>query len=210
MIIALDTASTDLSLAIADRDGSPRGEDGWTSDRRQAHETLPRLLSLLRRNGLDLADASALAVGLGPGSFTGLRVGLSLAKGLALALDLPLYGLASLPAWLDAVPDARGALARAGAREAYLLIRGEAETHIVDREALPAGVGAQPLVAPAELAAAFDLARAVSPFAAAAAIARAAAARLEADPAGDDLERLEPTYVRAPRGTGQVRHAEVT
>lgn len=210
MIIALDSASTDVSLAIARSDGEPVAQEWWTTDRRQAHETLPRLVALLARNGLQLSDATALAVGLGPGSFTGLRVGVSLAKGLAMALDLPLVGVPSLPAWLASAPSARGAMTRAGASEAYLLIRGEEHPRIVDRAALPAGFETQPLVAPAELAEAFELVRAQHPTAAAAAIAAAAAASLRQRPAGDDLERLEPAYLRAPRGIGQVHHVEAS
>ena len=55
-------------------------------------------------------------------------------------------------------------------------------------------------VAPVELAAAFELGGCISPGRAAAAVADAAARRLQADPGGDDLERLEPRYLRPPRG----------
>lgn len=208
MIIALETASPDISVALAAPDGTLLAVDGWASDRRQGHETLPRLLGLLEESGHGLEEASAVAVGTGPGSFTGLRVGMSLAKGLAIALDLPLVGIPSLESWLAAEPSASGAAARAGAREAYLLIRGEAQPRIVERDALPAAAPDAVLVASDELAEAFGLRNVVSPRRAAAAIARAAAMRLQAEPSGDDLARLEPTYIRAPRGTGQVAHVE--
>ena len=204
MIIALETASTDMSVALARADGTLIASSTWTGDRRQGHETLPRLLDLLRANDAELADANALAVGIGPGSFTGLRVGMSLAKGLALALSRPLVGVPSLEAWLDAEPDARAALSRAGARDAYLLLRGEAEVRIVDRDLLFAEARDVPLVAPGELAAAFGLVDVVPPRGAAADVAARAAERLRGNPAGDDLDRLEPAYLRAPRGLGQL------
>ena len=204
MIIALETASTDMSLALARADGTPIASTAWTGDRRQGHETLPRLLALLRANDATLADATALAVGIGPGSFTGLRVGMSLAKGLALSLSRPIVGVPSLEAWLHAEPDARAALARAGARDAYLLLRGEEEVHVVDRDGLPDEARSTAVVAAGELAVAFELAGARPPHRAAGAIAALAAVRLGVDPAGDDLDRLEPAYLRAPRGVGQL------
>jgi tRNA A37 threonylcarbamoyladenosine modification protein TsaB len=127
---------------------------------------------------------------------------MSVAKGLALALDRPIVGIASLPAWLDAEPDASAALARAGAREAYLLRRGGERPEVVDRDALAGWTGL--LVAPIELQEAFGLPNAVPPLRAAVAVARQAALRLQEAPAGDDLSRLEPAYLRAPRGVAQA------
>jgi tRNA threonylcarbamoyladenosine biosynthesis protein TsaB len=199
VIIALDGASTDLSLALANPDGTLVGDDAWSSDRRQSSELLPRLLELLERHGRALPDATALAVGSGPGSFTGLRVAMALAKGLAVALDRPIIGVPSLPAWLEREPDAVAAVARAGAREAYVQLRGEAEPAIAERDPLLGRIGDRLVVAPGELAEAFGLRPTVPPRAAVA-IARLAAERLAEDPAGDDLRRLEPRYLRAPRG----------
>lgn len=199
MIIALDGAATDLSLAIADAGGTPIGEDAWSSPQRQSSELLPRLLALLDRHGHSLADASAVAVGTGPGSFTGLRVAMALAKGLAVALRSPIVGVPSLVAWLESEPDAVAAVARAGAREAYVLLRGEDEPAIADRDLLVERLGERAVVAPHELAEAFGLATARPPRAAAT-IASRAAQRLAATPDGDDLRRLEPRYLRAPRG----------
>jgi len=208
MIVAIESASTDISLAVAGPDGGLLADVGWKSDRRQGHETLPRLLELLAEVGRPVTDAGAVAVGIGPGSFTGLRVGMSLAKGLALALRVPIVGLPSLPTWLAAEPDAAAALGRAGARESYLLIRGEAAPRIVDHGELPPDIRDRPMVAPAELATALGLGAARPPHRAAAALAAAAARRLGDAPAGDDLARLEPAYLRAPRGVGQLPHAE--
>jgi len=208
VILAIESASTDISVAVVAPDGAPIAVDGWTSGHRQGRELLPRLLALLADRGLALAGLSAIAVGTGPGSFTGLRVGMSVAKGLALALDCPIVGVASLPAWLEADPEARAALARAGARDAYLHLRGAEAIEIVDRDVLPLAVRDAIVAAPAELSAAFALEHARPPYRAAAAVGRAASARLADDPAGDELARLEPVYLRAPRGIGQVEHVE--
>lgn len=207
MIVAFETASTDPSVAVAEPDGSLIGVAGWASDRRQGHEILPRLLDLLAEHGRELSQVSGVAVGVGPGSFTGLRVGMSLAKGLALGLGRPLVGVPSLAAWLEAEPDATAAVARAGAREAYLLLRDDQRPRLIHLDALPPGSRSSVVVAPSELAVALVLDRARAPHRAAAAVAAAAARRLAGDPNGDDLALLEPTYMRAPRGLGQLPHA---
>ena len=200
MIIAIESASSDPSLALASVEGVVLASDGWAGEGRQASELLPRLLELLAGAGRDLRETTALAVGVGPGSFTGLRVSMSLAKGIALALRLPVVGIPSLGAWLEAERGATAAVSRAGAQDAYLLTRGETEPRILPASDLRALAGGSVLVAPSELALAFELSSTLPPHGAAAAIARLAAARLAQDPAGDDLERLEPWYVQAPRG----------
>ncbi|MGZ8481583.1 MAG: tRNA (adenosine(37)-N6)-threonylcarbamoyltransferase complex dimerization subunit type 1 TsaB [Candidatus Limnocylindria bacterium] len=208
MIIAIDAASTDLSVALAERDGTLILDDAWPSAQRQSAELLPHLLELLERAERSLIDTTAVAVGTGPGSFTGLRVALALGKGLALSLERPILGVPSLQGWLAAHPDAAAALARAGAREAYLLPRGEESPRIVDRDALTALVGDARIVAPVELAVAFSLEGAEPPRAAGA-LAAMAAARLDAEAGGDDLRTLEPLYVRPPRGLGTESEGEV-
>ena len=208
MILAIDGASTDLSIALADAGGGGIVDDSWTSAQRQSAELLPRTLDLLASAGRRLDEVTALAVGIGPGSFTGLRVALSLGKGLAFALDRPIVGVPSLVAWLEQEPAARAALARAGAREAYLLARGEPQPLVVDRDGLRERLADHEIVAPDELAEAFALATARRP-AAAMAVARLAVRRLAADPAGDDLHRLEPIYLRAPRGLPAAPEGEV-
>ena len=200
MIIAVESASTDLSLVLADPDGAPMALDGWTAGRRQGSELLPRLLALLAGQGRSITDATAVGVGTGPGSFTGLRVGMSVAKGIAAGLGIPIVGVPSLVAWLDAEPELPAALARAGAREAYLLERGAQAPRLVARDAID-NLDA-PLVAPVELAAAFELTATRPPHRSAIAVAARTAARLADDPVGDDLRRLEPAYLRAPRGIG--------
>lgn len=202
MIVAIETASTDPSIALADEDGGTIAQDAWSSARRQEHELLPRLLALIERSGRGLEGVSAIAVGIGPGSFTGLRVGMSVAKGLAFALRRPIVGVPSLVAWLEARPTAEAALVRAGASEAYLLLRDGDEPLVVQRDALPERASVADVAAPDELAAAFVLANAHPPFGAAAEVARLAAAHLALAPDGDDLDSLQPAYLRGPRGIG--------
>lgn len=200
MIIAIESASSDPSLALASTDGAAFAADGWAGEGRQASELLPRLLVLLARSGRDLREATALAIGVGPGSFTGLRVSMSLAKGMALALRVPVVGVPSLVAWLQAEPRAAAAISRAGAQDAYLLTRGAPEPNVVAASELPAMVEGSLLAAPSELASAFGLVGTLAPREAATAVARLAAGRLTRDPLGDDLAGLEPWYLRAPRG----------
>ncbi len=200
MIIAIESASSDPSLALAEPDGVAFAREGWSGENRQGSELLPRLLALLASHRRSLEETTAVAVGIGPGSFTGLRVGMGVAKGIALARRVPIVGVPSLVAWLDAEPDAWAALGRAGAQEAFLLRRGDAKPKVVTRESLQADPPRPPWIAPAELAAAFGLVATRPPHRAAMAVAAAAATRLRLDPTGDDLERLEPAYLRAPRG----------
>jgi tRNA threonylcarbamoyladenosine biosynthesis protein TsaB len=209
MIVALESASSDPSLALASPDGAAFAVEGWEGEGRQASELLPHLLVLLARAGRELREATALAVGIGPGSFTGLRVSMSLAKGMALALGVPLVGVPSLAAWLAAEPAASAAATRAGAQEAFLLVRGDHEPRVVAGAELAALLAGAPVAAASELAAAFGLVGARSPRRAAAAVAAMAAARLAQDPRGDELERLEPWYLRNPRGIAPSS-AEVT
>jgi tRNA threonylcarbamoyladenosine biosynthesis protein TsaB len=103
MLLALDTATRTASLAL--HDGlRVRYEATWEADRRHTVQLTPRLVSALEDLGLRPEDLGGVAVALGPGSFTGLRVGLAVAKGLALARGLPLVGVPTL----DVVAAAQG------------------------------------------------------------------------------------------------------
>ncbi|AHB13102.1 tRNA (adenosine(37)-N6)-threonylcarbamoyltransferase complex dimerization subunit type 1 TsaB [Dehalococcoides mccartyi] len=95
VLIAIDTATPDTGVAIL-KDNEIVAQYNWLSHQNQTVELLPRLEWLLESAGLSLKDASAIAVSIGPGSFNGLRVGLSTAKSLAFALDIPLCGIGTL------------------------------------------------------------------------------------------------------------------
>jgi tRNA threonylcarbamoyladenosine biosynthesis protein TsaB len=95
MLLAVDTSTAQVGLALYD--GSQViGEYAWRSSQRHTVELAPAIFELLTRCGLTMDNVRALAVALGPGSFTSLRVGLSLVKGLAIARGLPVMGIPTL------------------------------------------------------------------------------------------------------------------
>jgi len=103
MLVAIDTATAYASLAL--HDGfQVRVEHTWESQRRHTVELVPRLMAALEQVGLGIGHLSGVAVTRGPGSFTGLRVGVAVAKGLALARGLPVVGVPTL----DVVAAAQG------------------------------------------------------------------------------------------------------
>jgi len=74
-----------------------------------SRQIIPALDDLLKKNGLEIQELQGIAVSLGPGSFTGLRIGLSLAKSLSFALNIPLIGIPTLDSWVFSAPK-RGVL----------------------------------------------------------------------------------------------------
>lgn len=92
---ALETSSDELSLSLFE-DGRPVASISEKAVMRQSERLLTVLDSLLKAQKWAFADLEALAVGLGPGSFTGLRVGLSFVKGTALAREIKVVGISSL------------------------------------------------------------------------------------------------------------------
>lgn len=92
MLLALDTATRTVGIAI--HDGTQvLAECTWRSHGHHSRELAPEVAMMLRRVGAEPASLTALAVSQGPGSFNGLRIGMALAKGLALAHNLPIVGI---------------------------------------------------------------------------------------------------------------------
>ncbi len=83
-------------------------EWSWYSENNHSAEVLPALSAMLTQQGLYPADLSAVAVAKGPGSFTGLRIGMSIAKGLCLALNIPIIAIPTLDITTYAVGDPGG------------------------------------------------------------------------------------------------------
>jgi tRNA threonylcarbamoyladenosine biosynthesis protein TsaB len=97
MLLAVDTATCMASLALYDQvNGLTLGEEVWRSVNNHTVELMPRLVRMMDQQGVSPASLDGVAVSLGPGSFTGLRIGLGVAKGLALARKLPLVGVPTL------------------------------------------------------------------------------------------------------------------
>lgn len=103
MLLAVDTSTTQVGLALYDG-AQVIAEYAWRSSRRHTVELAPAIADLLTRCGLAMDDVHALGVALGPGSFTSLRVGLALVKGLALSKRIPLIGIPTLDILARAQP----------------------------------------------------------------------------------------------------------
>jgi tRNA threonylcarbamoyladenosine biosynthesis protein TsaB len=98
MRLGLDTSCLSLSLALVRPDGAPVDQLVIHPPAKQS-DVLPQAIdAMLDRHGLTLSALTGLVCGLGPGSFTGLRIGLSCLKGLSYALKIPLVGVSSLKA----------------------------------------------------------------------------------------------------------------
>lgn len=99
-LLAIDTSGHALSAAIVE-DGEILGSFGMDTGKNHSLELLPLLKELLQEKKLTLADMDAFAATIGPGSFTGLRIGLATLKAWGQALEKPLLGISSLDAMAD-------------------------------------------------------------------------------------------------------------
>lgn len=95
MILAIDTATRWLGLALHNGTAVV-AEYGWQSLNTQTIELTPAVGDIFAHGDIDASDLKAIAVAIGPGSYTGLRVGLAVAKGLALPYQVPLIGVPTL------------------------------------------------------------------------------------------------------------------
>lgn len=95
MRLAIDTSTDIASLALVD-DGKLRAEITWQCGQNHSTQLVPRLADMLNHAGLEPGSLCGIIVARGPGSYNGLRVGISTAKGLAHSLGIPLVGISSL------------------------------------------------------------------------------------------------------------------
>ena len=103
-ILLIETSTSVLSVALA-CDGTVVAERICTEPRMQASLTAPLVKEVLDKAGLKVTDCDAVAVSSGPGSYTGLRVGVSTAKGLAFGAGKPLIAVGTLDILVDGVTD---------------------------------------------------------------------------------------------------------
>jgi tRNA threonylcarbamoyladenosine biosynthesis protein TsaB len=105
ILLALDTALGACSAAVL-RDGELLAVRSEPMERGHQERLAPMIAEAMRESGLGFPALDRLAVTVGPGSFTGVRVGLAFAKGLALALDRPCLGVGTLEALAASAPSA--------------------------------------------------------------------------------------------------------
>jgi tRNA threonylcarbamoyl adenosine modification protein YeaZ len=181
-LLAIDTAAPRLQLALL---RAPDRVDSLVEDMAtgQAERLFPALAELLATAGVTYPDLTRIAVTTGPGSFTGLRIGLSAARGLGLGLGIPVVGIPSLFALsLAARCDAIAVLLDARRDEAYF--------QTFSGPGIPIGAPALLPIAEARAAVPRGAELFTSPFVDIAALARFAAT---ADPA---LYPPEAAYIR--------------
>jgi tRNA threonylcarbamoyladenosine biosynthesis protein TsaB len=126
LILAFDTA-TDVATSALVSDGEVLGERTST-----AVTLLEDLDALLRQAGAHTGQVDGLAVGIGPGSFTGIRIGLATARGLALALGTPVAGVSTLSALAAGAP---GAVPVIDARRGEVFVLEEDKGRVLEPDA---------------------------------------------------------------------------
>lgn len=95
MLLAIDTSTKTIGLALYQEDNLIY-EAVWRSENYHTTQLAPSIQTAVEQADLTFDDLEAVAVAIGPGSFTGLRIGMALAKGLALARRIPIIGVPSL------------------------------------------------------------------------------------------------------------------
>jgi tRNA threonylcarbamoyladenosine biosynthesis protein TsaB len=95
VLLAIDTSTAAVTVALHDGSGI-RAESATVDARRHTELLAPKIVEVLAAAGADRRDLTAVAVGVGPGPFTGLRIGLATARTLGAALEIPVRGVCSL------------------------------------------------------------------------------------------------------------------
>lgn len=103
MLLAVDTSTTQVGLALYD-ENEVIAEMMWSSKQHHTTQLASALSDLMKRCDVTMDKVEALGVAIGPGSFTSLRVGLSLVKGIAFAKNIPVIGIPTLDIIASAQP----------------------------------------------------------------------------------------------------------
>jgi tRNA threonylcarbamoyladenosine biosynthesis protein TsaB len=107
VLLAIDTSTRNVGIAVYDG-VQVLSETIWASRDYHTVELAPAIQETLVRAGLQIQDIKLLAVARGPGSFTGLRIGMAVAKGLALACHIPMLGIPTLDIVAESQPISAG------------------------------------------------------------------------------------------------------
>ncbi len=217
VLLAIDTATTRIVVALGTTDGTVIAEATWPAGYRHGETLLPAIDQLLAEHSIERQQLVGVLVGIGPGAFTGLRVGIATAKGIAHGLGIPIVGIPTGEALLSADeallsagmmvaggPVGPATLLLPAGPSDRILVRSGASPALLPSGSDPAAFADTRLVAvdlagraPADAIERGEMAR----DGLATAIVALGAARLRAGGA-DDLARLVPVYVTLPRGAG--------
>ena len=210
VILAIDSATTRVVVAVGTTEGALLEATDWPAGYRHGESLLPAIDTALDRLGIERGRIAAVVVGTGPGAFTGLRVGIATAKGLAHGLGRPIIGISTADALLSGAPDGAVLLLPAGPSDRLLNRRGGPATLVPAGTELEIESG-RPLLAldldgraPADALELGEAARARL----GASLITLGSTRLAAGDV-DDLARLVPEYVTLPRGV-QAEVGEVS
>jgi tRNA threonylcarbamoyl adenosine modification protein YeaZ len=224
-ILAIDTATTRVVVATGTPGGVADGLSTWTAGYRHGETLLPSIGRILGEQNIRRSRLVGIVVGTGPGAFTGLRVGIATAKGLAHGLGIPLVGVSTAEALIEAFEAADGE----GGPTVLLLPAGPSDRIVVraGTRPVPLAAGEEPDLSSGERLVAIDLegrapddalargeiARAglgqallragaakLAALAAAAKAAGTAPGAADAAASATELETLVPDYVTLPRG----------
>lgn len=220
MLLAIDTSTRNAAVSLSDG-GLVVASRSWRSVVNHSSELMPAVIQVLQSRDVSPASLGAVAVALGPGGFSALRTGLSVAKGMAMSARIPIIGVGSLE--LEAHPFRNTGLTVCALLEAG---RGEAASALIAPGPGPARLRDDRITGPDELLDELEalggdpvlfcgeglapwaeavksrlgeravLAR-VPPSARAESLARLASERLGRGET-DDLDRLQPNYLRMP------------
>src|SRR5712675_641308 len=109
LILAIDTALDACAAAVLDTEsGTLIAQESESMKRGHAEALMPMIARVIKASGIGFSRLDRIAVTTGPGSFTGLRVGLSAARGIALAANKPVVGLTTLSAYAAPVVSQNG------------------------------------------------------------------------------------------------------
>lgn len=122
LLLAIDTAATLCAACVLDTGAGERGRAVLDLGKGHAEHLMGVIDAALEAAGATYADLGGIAVSVGPGSFTGVRVGVAAARGLALALKVPAVGVSTLEALAAEAAPGRPAIARieAGRGQAWV------------------------------------------------------------------------------------------